>query len=84
LIYFGILTLSPLHILVIYVSFNSKTLGFLHLLFLFFVFISSPSPFNNKNPRKIPEENEDTPNVFELKLTEMTKMCNREKVKVPK
>jgi len=40
-----------LHILVISVSFNSKTLGFLHLLLLFFIFVSSLSTFNNKNPR---------------------------------
>jgi len=31
---------------------GSKTLGFLHLLLLFFIFISSPSTFNNKNPEK--------------------------------
>jgi len=67
--------------LVLFVSFNSKTLGFLHLLVLFFIFISSPSIFNNKNPRKIPEENEEKPNVFELKLTERTKIYNGEKLK---
>jgi len=39
--------------------FNKKTLDFLHFLLLFFIFISSPSTFNNKNPRKIPEENEE-------------------------
>jgi len=45
--------------LVLSVSFNSKILGFLHLLLLFFIFISSPSTFNNENPRKIPEKNEE-------------------------
>jgi len=45
--------------LILSVSFNSKTLGFLHFLLLFFIFISSPSTFNNKNPRKISEENEE-------------------------
>jgi len=56
-------------------------LGFLHLLLLFFIFISSPSTFNNKNPKKIPEENEEKPNVFELKLTEMTKIYNGDKLR---
>jgi len=65
--------------LVLSVSFNSKTLGFLYLLLLF-IFTSSPSTFNNKNPRKISEENEEN-NVFELKLTERTKMCNEEKLR---
>jgi len=58
--------------------YKSKRLGFHHFL-LFFIFISSPLTFNNKNPRKIQEENEENPNIFELKLTERAKMCNEEK-----
>ena len=53
-----------LHILIISVSFNSKTLGFLHLLLLFFIFISSPPTFNNKNLRKILEENKEDLTFF--------------------
>jgi len=37
-------------------------LGFLHLLLHFFIFISSPSTFNNKNSRRKWRK----PNVFEF------------------